>query len=63
MNHESCLKQQPTILVQVKTFREQILRAKDSSKVGRVAMHLPCGGCLVIFLFVAGSHCTRRQQV
>ena len=37
MNHESCLKQQPTILVQVKTFREQILRAKDSSKV----IHMP----------------------
>jgi hypothetical protein len=27
------LEQLPTILLQVKTFREQILRAKDSSKV------------------------------
>jgi hypothetical protein len=29
--------QQPTVLSQVKTFREQILRAKDSSKVRAIS--------------------------
>jgi hypothetical protein len=35
------LEQLPTILLQVKTFREQILRAKDSSKVTR-----PCSSVM-----------------